>query len=506
MLPTALWACPFCTVTSQTISEELDSAVVAVIARVSETAKPFDPSVSPDQLSPDSGTAKFEVLEILRGADKHPELKELRVVFFGEDDPNKVYLISGIDAGIPPADATQVADWTTPLPLTPRGVEYVKKLETLPKKGADRLAFFQEYFEDEEPLLAQDAYDEFARSPYADVIALKDRMDREQLLAWVADAEVGPTRRRLYLTMLGICGRPEDTDQLETMIKYNFQQTEPALSALVSVMGVQGTSLGAPLAAELVRADVRRQQQCLDALIAAYLKLKGPAGLPLINEQFLANPDAEYTHVYATIMALRFHGEETDVLPREDLLNSMRLVLDNPEAADLILPDLTRWEDWEMLDRLVEMFKEADEDSWIRDPVISYVLVASEQPGDVGNRATKALEELEEIDPKGVKRARTYASFGMFARSFTDNNSKNNSSARQPVDGKSNSMTDSAVAASDEKALTTLGTEESLMTVPSKLTLIGAPLIACLVLMGIYTLLLRSGDVRTQTENKPPSL
>ena len=36
------------------------------------------------------------------------------------------------------------------------------------QSGADRLAFFQEYLEHEDPLLAQDAYDEFARAPYAD--------------------------------------------------------------------------------------------------------------------------------------------------------------------------------------------------------------------------------------------------------------------------------------------------------------------------------------------------
>ena len=505
-----LSACPFCSVTSQTLSEELESAEVAVIARLSKPAPPYDPSTPPDEIGPDIGMATFEVVEILRGADKYPDLSELRVVFFGENVPEKLYLINGIDAGIPVADSTQVADWTTPLPLSERGRQYVKQLETLPKKGAERLAFFQKHFEDDDPLLAQDAYDEFARAPYQEVIDLGPQMDRPQLLEWIGNVEIGPTRRRLYLTMLGVCGKVEDADQLEAMIKYDFHQIEPALNTMVSVLGLHGSQLGAPLAAELVRADVRRQQQCLDALIAAYLKLKGPEGLGLINERFLANPDAEYTDVYSTIMALRFHGEETDVLPREDLLNSMRLVLDKPDSADLVMTDLTRWEDWEVLDRLVQMFMDSDEDSWLRSPVISYVLEAARQPGDVGERATAALAEIEKIDPQGVKRAQSF-SFSAFANAFTNNprtaeKSDTGGAVSEDVtsadaqDGPAGDST--AVATAENSDLMATASGDGL-SAPSRFTLIGGPVAACLLLMGVYALLLRSGDIRTHGGDHP---
>lgn len=492
-------ACPFCSATSQTLSEELATAEVAVLVRLTEPAEPFDPATSPDSVDPDAGTATFEVVEFIRGEKKFPELKQLKVVYFGENDPNQLFLINGIDAGIPPANSTQVADWTTPLPLSKRGREYVKLLDTLPKKGAERLAFFQKYFEDEDPLLAQDAYDEFARAPYSEVIALGPQMDRGQLMEWINNSEVGPTRRRLYLTMLGVCGKPEDADQLETMLKYDFQQIQPALNTMVTVMGLQGSPLGAPIAAELVRADVRRQQQCLDALVAAYLKLKGPEGLPLINERFLANPDAEYTHVYATIMALRFHGEETDVLPKEQLLESMRLVLDNSEISDQVIPDLTRWEDWSILDRLNSMFEESEEDAWIRQPVISYMLTAAEQPGEVGERANAALEAMEDIDPKAVKRARNYQNFGMFARSFSEGaptagNNTDQANETTPTTKGNDSVSDRKPPRQRSPL--------SSARIPSQFTIITTPLVACLFLMGLYALLLRSGDVRTPSESQ----
>ena len=490
----AVEACPFCIATSQTLSEELASAQVAVIARLSQAAPPTESGAA----DPTTGLATFEVVEILRGADKFSDLKELAVVYFGENEADKLFLINGIDAGLPPTAAGQAADWTTPLPLSQRGVEYVRQLATLPPQGTERLAFFLQYFEDADPLLAQDAYDEFARAPYRDVIELGPQLDRVQLMQWIDNPEIGPTRRRLYLTLFGMCGQAEDSDKLETMLKYDFQQMKPALGALVSVMGFHGSALGASVAAEIVQADVRRQQQCLDALIAAYLKLKGPAGLPLIEERFLANPDAEYTQVYATIMALRFHGEETDILPRERLLQAMRLALDNSEISDQVIPDLARWEDWSILDRLVTMFNESEADAWIRQPVISYVLTAAEQPGDVGQRANAALAEIEALDPEGVKRARSYLSFGMLGRSTSTAAAPGPEEIDQVPAGPAEEEAVKTTTVGDQPAPATLLATTA--PVPSRATLIAAPLMACVVLMGIFALLLRSADVRGSSD------
>jgi hypothetical protein len=91
-------------------------------------------------------------------------------------------------------------------------------------------------------------------------------------------------------------------------------------------------------------------------------------------------------------------------------------LLDNPEFADQVIPDLARWEDWSVLDRLVEMFKSSDKNGYVRQPVVTYLTVASEQQGDVGTRAQTALNELEQIDPEGVKQARALMAFGALGR------------------------------------------------------------------------------------------
>jgi len=225
--------------------------------------------------------------------------------------------------------------------------------------------------------LARDAYDEFAVAPYDAVKKLGPEMDREQLLQWIGDPEMATDRKRLYLTMLGVCGDEKNLPFLEKMLR-----------------STQKSSRGG-----------------LDALIACYLTLAGEQGLPLVDELFLANKKAPYADTYAAIMAVRFHGTEGDVLPRSALVESLHHVLDRKDLADLVIPDLARWSDWSQIDRLVNLFVKADPDNnWVRVPVVNY-LRACPLPA-----AKEALIKLEKIDPESVRRANTFFSIPVPSR------------------------------------------------------------------------------------------
>ena len=108
--------------------------------------------------------------------------------------------------------------WSNPIAIEERAVAYLKKLDQLPESGADRLAFFQQYLEDKDDVLARDAYDEFAIAPYDDVRGLENRMDPTALLQWIEAPEIPSNRRRLYATMLGICGTPADATKIEKIL------------------------------------------------------------------------------------------------------------------------------------------------------------------------------------------------------------------------------------------------------------------------------------------------
>lgn len=358
-------ACPFCSAVTQTLGEELRGSDVGVLARMvnppADAAAATDPAAA---ASLDGKPSEFEIIEVLKGGELLGEHRRIEVVYFGQATPGQLFFIMG-------SDPAQLA-WATPIALSEEATTYVRALPGLPESGPERLAFFQQHLEHAEPMLAQDAYDEFAKAPYADVKAFRDRMDREQIRAKIGDKDVPASRRRLYLTMLGVCGDATDVPVLEAMIRAK----EPEL------------------------------RSTLDAMVAAYLTLHGPEGIPLVEELFFRDPAADFTDTYSALVALRFHGQEEKIIPRERLLVAFRLMLDRPQYADLVIPDLARWEDWEALPRLVQLFREADEQSsWVRTPVIQFLRVCPLP------EAQAQIAELEKIDPEAVKRANSFLPF-----------------------------------------------------------------------------------------------
>ena len=336
-------SCPFCSAASQTLRQEsLSMDAVAIATLVTDGRIDID------------GNATFLVERVLRGESLLEKGQKVEANYFGPGKTEKKFLLLGVD----PRNLV----WSSPLPLSADAEKYIEALQKLPEDPVARLEFFQKHFEHPDSLLARDSYDEFALAPYEDVKKLKSKMDHDQLMEWIRDPAISPDRKRLYYTMLGICGTKADAVEFESMIR----SSDP---------------------------DKRAG---LDALIASYLMLQGPEGLELINQQFLANRKATYPDVYASVMALRFHGTEADAIPKESILVSMRHLLSAPDLADLVIPDLARW-------GLCELFKTANDDnSWVRVPVVNY-LRACPLP-----EAKERLVELEKIDPKAVKRAATF--------------------------------------------------------------------------------------------------
>jgi hypothetical protein len=359
-------ACPFCTAVEQTLSEEIAAADVCVIAKLCKEKKLDNVATASEADLARQGVSKsdFEIVSVVKG---HEFLKPgmiFKTVFFGEAKPGSQFLVMGLE---PP-----VVIWSTPYELSDQSSEYVKKIVTLPKAGPERIAFFLDYLEHNNDVLKQDAYEEFARAPYEDIKAIKDKLDHDQIIAWIQSREIPASRKRLYFTMLGICDQPGDAKLLE----------------------------------ELMQSDDRLLKAGLDAMIACYMTLTGSDGMDLIDRLFISNNQAEYSDTYSAISAIRFHGDETMTIPRDRLLKSLRLMLDRPRLADLVIPDLARWEDWSVMDQLVKLHKEAtDQTKWVRVPVINYLRICPLP------ESKTHLEELKQLDPSAYKRALTFFPF-----------------------------------------------------------------------------------------------
>lgn len=375
-LPRQSFSCPFCSAVSLTFSQEIEQSQVAVIAKL--VKRPAPGSLAPRAEGP-LPKGSFEVVETLKGADlleaaghRGRGEKPIETIFLDEKPVGSLFLLLAVE---PPELV-----WSSPIAITEKAVGYLKKLASLPASGPDRLAFFQKHLEDPDEVLARDAYDEFAIASYADLKGLEDRMDASQLLAWIEDPKVQASRRRLYATMLGVCGTKADAARIAKILS--------------------GEGLGKK-AAE-VRAG-------LDALIACHATLMGAEGLDLVDRLFLdrsSSKDVPFTETYAAVMALRFLGEEKGIVPRERLLRSLRLLLDEPKLADLVIADLARWEDWTVFERLVEIFEKATSDNlFVREPIVNYMR-ACPKP-----EAAEAIKRFEKIDPEAVKRAAAVAAF-----------------------------------------------------------------------------------------------
>ena len=380
-------ACPFCRPVKTTFTEDINAADVAVLGEL--VSRPQRPDTDEGEIPAadiiDSYKTTFRIKKIYRGDDRVNSGDEVIAIYTGDAPVGTECLLRGIGE-----DDLQ---WAPPIPLSERAQEYVEQVLELPESGAGRLIFFEDYLEDKDSTLRGDAFDEFARADYQALKDIRDQIDRPRLLRWIQNPEVTPSSRRLYFTMLSVCGSEEDGQLLRDMI----------------VSGDEAQLKG------------------LDSLISCYLTLHGASGIDLIEEQFLRGGvfwDPEYVHTYAAIMAIRFQGQEGQVIPKERLIEALRIVLGRPELADLVIPDLARWKDWDSMGQLIEMFKNAGKkSSWVRVPIVNF-LRACPLP-----EAKQQLEELAKIDPDAVRRATTFFPFATGSRDKDSDQKNENATA-----------------------------------------------------------------------------
>lgn len=350
-------ACPFCESDTAPIGYEVDQAAISVLARLTRIPTQEEVEAAP----PDRpALAVFQIEEVLKGAEHLDRQQQIEMPYIGKDPVGSLFLINGYE---PPETF-----WSAPLALSPRARQYMKQVMELPAEGPRRYAFFLKYLQDEEKLLADDAYNEFARAPYETVAQLGEYVPRGKVLRWIADRSITAAHRRLYLVLLSTCRQTADAEVLEPLLR----SEDPADRAV------------------------------LDSLIACYLTLRGEAGLPLVEAMYLHNPQAEFADRYAAIRALRFHGQEEMIIPRQRVIEAFRPLVDDPKTAEMVMDDLARWQDWSVLDKLPDLFRREAEDAfWVRVPVARYLLACP------APKAADMLAELEQLDPNAVQHART---------------------------------------------------------------------------------------------------
>lgn len=362
-------ACPFCSAPSLTLTEQLSQSDVAVLVQWTEAEK---------GTLEKAGKTVFEIKEIIRQSDKD-KLKAGKQITINRHRPGKkgnLFLLLG-------TKGTSI-DWGDPIEVTETSYHYISQAPAPEEKTSKRLRYFMKFLEFPDQMISNDAYAEFANAPYEDITPLAKDLPREKIRKWIVDPETPVTRLGLYGLLLGLCGQESDIAFMEKKIN------EPTKDFRLGIDGV----------------------------ISGYLLLTGAEGLDNIDQSKFVPKDVAFSETYAAMQALRFMWTYGDGrISKDRLRESMRLLLDRPELTDLVVADLARWNDWSVLNRLMEMYGTGDYDiPSIKRAIVRYLLVASKGKNKKGvgpdaattEKAKQLLDKLRKEDPKTVKSAERF--------------------------------------------------------------------------------------------------
>jgi len=302
--------------------------------------------------------ASEEVAEYRLAVDTEVKVHSLRPHQAGD----VVLLLGFVEAGI--------LDWAPSDRLPVVVQKYVLNLPGPAATAKQRMGFFLDHLFASEQIIADDAYNEFARASLAELDAVKPLLDRTEIMRRIELEETPINRRRLYWTLMSLCGKPDDAQWIQQKLLKRRRGSEQTIG--------------------------------LDAAISCYLVLGGDEALKFVKQEFLLNEKTDYPDTYAAVLALRVHAQELQVFSRQQLVTAMSGLLRSSDLADLIIPDLARMEDWRHVERMVELYAQADDKNpFVRVPVVNYLRVCP-LPS-----AVEALQRCREIDPSAVKRSIT---------------------------------------------------------------------------------------------------
>jgi hypothetical protein len=350
-------ACPFCTPVGPSLTQRIDEADRALVAECVAAQAPQVTLEPRHDLKDKSSTDPLMLDAAVFGSASAPV--------------GSLWLLLGENG-----DDEQLRWQATPLNET--SFAYLARAPRLRVPEPERLRYFASYLQHADPLLAEDAYLEFARAPFDAVAAAAASIDMPKVRHWLASRDVPDARKGLYGLMLGLA----IDDQARAANRALLLET------IDRAAREQTTASGG---------DFRPG---FDGVLGGLIALDHVSALDLIDQQFLDNPNAAEGHLRHAVTALRFAWQCLPNVPRERLAQSMRRLLDRPSFAASAIVDLARWRDLAARDAIVRLYDRPGEyQAATRRAAVGYLLACGDPP------SLAALERLRAADPDGVAAA-----------------------------------------------------------------------------------------------------
>ena len=189
----------------------------------------------------------------------------------------------------------------------------------------ERVAFHAPMLEHPEPLIADIAYGEIARAPYAAMRTLKRQLDARRLVGWVNDPARAP-RLALYTLLLGVAG---------------------------------GADASAWVSERLAQAVKTNDASNLAALLTAAMEMEGASRVAFIESTYFGRPgDRSANEVQAALLALSVQGGADARIPRRRVVDAyLVLARSGHPLAGYAAPDLAAWQIWEAVPTYIALLR-----------------------------------------------------------------------------------------------------------------------------------------------------
>lgn len=336
----------------------------------------------------------FEVLQVARNLDKRFKKGDrISMPRYVAGEAGLLFFVTGHevmvkadkskkDAKTAKTDSAKPAkktlEWYEPFEVTEPAFHYITQAPSPEESNTKRLKYYLKFFEFPDKAIADDAFNEFAVAPFKDVKAIAGSYSRKDLHQWLSDKGTTPTRLGLYGLMLGLCGNDKDAEFLKSKFEKNTRKFR---------MGLEG-------------------------MIAGYLLIIGDKGLDVVDKLKFTNkevPDGEFLMAMQGLRIIDTYGKE--IVSTDRLKQSFRLMLNRPATAELVVPDLARFEDWTQIDRLVKLIDDKAYDSpTFRQAVIRFLMAAKKDRAKKADatpphvrKAEQHLAMLKKKYPKNYK-------------------------------------------------------------------------------------------------------
>ncbi len=146
------------------------------------------------------GTTKFEISQVVKSAKA--SLKQggsvLLTKYLGGKKGDLYLLLGRTNVNI---------DWEDSVAVSLASFKYLTNSPGLKEPTAKRLKYFIKYLEHSDPVIALDAYAEFAHARFKDIKKIAKHVPRDRMRKLVSNQKTPGNRLGLFGLLLGICGK-----------------------------------------------------------------------------------------------------------------------------------------------------------------------------------------------------------------------------------------------------------------------------------------------------------